>query len=91
MPDLTTLEYRAKLLPIDRFTELCQKWDQEFNTKDGDAFCRGVMDRNKIDFQLRIAEENGLGEQYYKVFYSIYKELYYTHKKPRWVLLKNYE
>ena len=73
MPDLTTLEYRAKLLPVERFEELCKKWDQDFNTKDGDAFCRGVMDRNKIDFQLRIAEENGVGQKYYDIFYSIYK------------------
>ena len=88
MPDLTTLEYRAKLLPVERFQELCEKWDQDFNTKDGDAFCKGVMDRNKIDFQLRIAEENGVGQKYYDVFYNIYKNKYLKKVYQKSKLLK---
>jgi len=88
MPDLTTLEYRAKLLPVERFEELCKKWDQDFNGKDGDAFCKGVMDRNKIDFQLRIAEENGVGSKYYDVFYNIYKNKYLKKVYQKSKLLK---
>lgn len=73
MPDLNTLIPRASLMTIDKFKDLVRDWDQDFNTKEGDAFARGVMQRNKIDMQMRIAEENGLGEIYHNAFYSLFK------------------